>query len=60
MPLMDGLEATRLIRSSEETGNWEAAIKAGVEFDVSSSNSFTNGQEFRLSKKRIPIIAVRI
>ncbi|KAL8108760.1 hypothetical protein AgCh_025012 [Apium graveolens] len=58
MPLMDGLEATRLIRSFEETGNWEAAIKAGVEFDVSPSNSFTNGQEYKSSRKRIPIIAM--
>ncbi|KAK1370012.1 Sortase system response regulator [Heracleum sosnowskyi] len=58
MPVMGGLEATRLIRSFEETGNWEAAIKAGVEFDVSPSNSFTNGQEYKLSRKRIPIIAM--
>ncbi|KAF2302821.1 hypothetical protein GH714_008564 [Hevea brasiliensis] len=31
MPVMDGLQATRLIRSFEETGSWDAAVKAGIE-----------------------------
>ncbi|XP_038899360.1 histidine kinase 5 [Benincasa hispida] len=30
MPVMDGLEATRIIRSFEETGSWEAAVNAGI------------------------------
>lgn len=29
MPLMDGLEATRLIRSFEETGNWKQHLRQG-------------------------------
>ncbi|KAJ9537176.1 hypothetical protein OSB04_029909 [Centaurea solstitialis] len=31
MPVMDGLQATRLIRSYEKTGNWDEARAAGVE-----------------------------
>ncbi|XP_044463538.1 histidine kinase 5-like [Mangifera indica] len=31
MPVMDGLQATRIIRSYEDTGNWDAAAKAGIE-----------------------------
>ncbi|KAM7254959.1 hypothetical protein ACFE04_020200 [Oxalis oulophora] len=39
MPVMDGLEATRLIRSFQETGSWDAAVQSGVEPSVLSSNS---------------------
>ncbi|KAM7255309.1 hypothetical protein ACFE04_020550 [Oxalis oulophora] len=39
MPVMDGLEATRLIPSFQETGSWDAAVQAGVEPSVLSSNS---------------------
>ncbi|XP_027938563.1 histidine kinase 5-like [Vigna unguiculata] len=31
MPVMNGLQTTKLIRSYEETGNWDAARKAGIE-----------------------------
>ncbi|GFY96802.1 histidine kinase 5 [Actinidia rufa] len=57
MPVMDGLQATRLIRSFEETGNWDAAIKAGIELHV-PPNSAQNGQDFNSSRSRIPIIAM--
>lgn len=60
MPVMDGLQATRIIRSFEETGNWEAAKKAGIEQSVPSSNTPQNGHGHTPSRKRIPIIAVSI
>ena len=58
MPVMDGLQATRLIRSSEETGNWDAAVKAGIDQAVLSLDSLQNGLGSTPSAKRIPIIAV--
>lgn len=51
MPVMDGLQATRLIRSFEETGCWDEAVNAGIE--PPSPNSVQ-----RKPGKRIPIIAV--
>lgn len=54
MPVMNGLEATRLIRSFEETGNWDEAVKAGVEQSVLRSDSFTSMPP----TKRVPIIAM--
>ncbi|XWS70548.1 hypothetical protein CRYUN_Cryun03dG0056900 [Craigia yunnanensis] len=56
MPVMDGLQATRLIRSFEETGNWDAAANAGIEQPLSSSDSFQPG--CTPPTKRIPIIAM--
>lgn len=57
MPVMDGLQTTRLIRSCEESGNWDAAKDAGIDEEVSPSNSLQRSDES--STKRIPIIAVR-
>lgn len=53
MPVLDGLQATRLIRSYEETGNWNAAIEAGVDI-----NTLEDEQVCVNSTKRLPIIAV--
>ncbi|XP_022940285.1 histidine kinase 5-like [Cucurbita moschata] len=50
MPVMDGLQATRLIRSFEETGSWEAAVNAGIE---PTTPCWTPS-----SRKRMPIIAM--
>ncbi|XP_022881505.1 histidine kinase 5-like [Olea europaea var. sylvestris] len=58
MPVMDGLQATRLIRSFEETGNWDDAVKAGVELQLPLLDSSTNSVEPRKSRERIPIIAM--
>ncbi|KAE8099906.1 hypothetical protein FH972_017850 [Carpinus fangiana] len=58
MPVMDGLQATRLIRSFEETGNWDAAVKAGIDQGVLSLDSLQNGLGSTPSAKRIPIIAM--
>ncbi|GMI92421.1 CYTOKININ INDEPENDENT 2, histidine kinase 5 [Hibiscus trionum] len=54
MPVMDGHQATRLIRSFEETGNWDAAVKAGIEQPL-PSDSF---QPDCTPPKRIPIVAM--
>ncbi|MCI00957.1 histidine kinase 5-like [Trifolium medium] len=54
MPVMDGLQATKLIRSSEETGNWDAAKQAGIEQSV-----LDRDYEYPdPSTKRIPIVAM--
>ena len=58
MPVMNGLQATQLIRSFEETGNWDAAIKAGIEPRVPSPASVQDRQSSVHHHKRIPIIAV--
>lgn len=54
MPVMNGLQATKLIRSFEETGNWDAARNAGIEQSLPDS-------DYKCSvpcTKRIPIVAV--
>ncbi|XVF89455.1 hypothetical protein PTKIN_Ptkin19aG0131600 [Pterospermum kingtungense] len=56
MPVMDGLQATRLIRSFEETGNWDAAAKVGIEQPLPYSDSLK--LDCRPPTKRIPIIAI--
>ena len=57
MPVMNGLKATRLIRSFEETGNWDAAEKAGILLEA-PSDALSNGKSSTRSTKRIPIVAV--
>lgn len=52
MPVMDGLQATRIIRSFEETGTWDAAEEAGIEKPIASADSLN------CSTQRMPIIAV--
>ncbi|KZV31692.1 histidine kinase 5 [Dorcoceras hygrometricum] len=53
MPVMDGLQATRLIRSFEESGSWEDAVKAGIDLQSPPPHS-----RLQKSRKRIPIIAM--
>lgn len=53
MPVLDGLKATRLIRSYEESGNWNAAIEAGIEMETLEKE-----QVCVRSTNRLPIIAV--
>ncbi|KAK4798187.1 hypothetical protein SAY86_030513 [Trapa natans] len=57
MPIMDGLQATRLIRLFEETGNWGAAMEAGVEEPFTSGSS-VNEDNSSGSRKRVPIVAM--
>ncbi|KAL2346632.1 hypothetical protein Fmac_000632 [Flemingia macrophylla] len=54
MPVMNGLQATKLIRSFEETGNWDAARNAGIEQSLPNSDYECSV----LSTKRIPIVAM--
>ncbi|XP_022874358.1 histidine kinase 5-like [Olea europaea var. sylvestris] len=58
MPIMDGLQATKLIRSFEETGSWNDAVKAGIELESPPADSSPNLQELKYCRKRIPIIAM--
>ncbi|ESW08913.1 hypothetical protein PHAVU_009G084900 [Phaseolus vulgaris] len=54
MPVMNGLQATKLIRSFEETGTWDAARNAGIEQSLPDSDYECSEP----SKKRIPIVAM--
>lgn len=53
MPVMNGLQTTKLIRSYEQTGNWDAARIAGIEPTLSASDECSVPP-----KKRIQIVAV--
>jgi CheY-like chemotaxis protein len=53
MPVMNGLQTTKLIRSYEETGNWDASKEAGIEQSLSASDECSVPP-----KKRIHIVAV--
>lgn len=53
MPVMNGLQTTKLIRSYEETGNWDAARKAGIEQCLPISHECSAPP-----KNRIHIVAV--
>ncbi|GMH13396.1 hypothetical protein Nepgr_015237 [Nepenthes gracilis] len=58
MPVMDGLQATRIIRTYEETGNWDSAAEAGIERPMHSLGLELNSQFSMPSLRRIPIIAM--
>ncbi|GAB4833080.1 hypothetical protein Ancab_007139 [Ancistrocladus abbreviatus] len=58
MPVMDGLQATRIIRSYEETGNWDAAIEAGIKPTIHSFHSLPDSHHSMSSSRRTPIIAM--
>ncbi|KAH0895636.1 hypothetical protein HID58_045204, partial [Brassica napus] len=53
MPVLDGLKATRLIRSYEQSGNWDAAVEAGVDI-----KTLEDKQLCVRSTNRLPIIAM--
>lgn len=58
MPVMDGLQATRLIRSFEENGNWDALKEAGIELDNTCINEERSDHIASTLRRHIPIIAV--
>ncbi|GAB4854032.1 hypothetical protein Ancab_022623 [Ancistrocladus abbreviatus] len=60
MPMMDGLQATRIIRSYEETRNWDAAMQAGIAPPMHSFHSLPDSHFSISSLGRTPIIAVSI
>ncbi|KAG9456022.1 hypothetical protein H6P81_000530 [Aristolochia fimbriata] len=57
MPVMDGLQATRIIRSFEENGNWDAAEEVGFDVGLPCSDSLSSNSE-GATRKRISIIAM--
>lgn len=58
MPVMDGLQATRLIRSFEENGNWDALEEAGIELDNTYISQGRSDHIASTLRRHIPIIAV--
>lgn len=58
MPVMDGLEATRLVRAYELTGNWDAAEAAGVGRSDCSTDPQLDCRVKSFHRKRTPIIAM--
>ncbi|XP_028799043.1 histidine kinase 5 [Neltuma alba] len=59
MPVMNGLQATKLIRSFEETGNWDAAREVGIELNPPASCLHNNEICLPAAKSsHIPIIAM--
>lgn len=58
MPVMDGLEATRLIRAYELTGKWDAAEAVGVGRSNCSTDPQLDYPENSIQRKKTPIIAM--
>lgn len=58
MPVMDGLQATRLIRSFEENGYWDASVGPTCQSSPASSALSQDCYDETRKRKRTPIIAV--
>ncbi|XP_010928625.1 probable histidine kinase 1 [Elaeis guineensis] len=58
MPVMDGMQATRLIRSFEEHGCWDASVANGDDHAITCPDSPSHGPEAGRCRKRIPIVAM--
>ncbi|KAJ3708014.1 hypothetical protein LUZ61_011719 [Rhynchospora tenuis] len=58
MPVMDGLQATRLIRSFEENGYWDASVGPTCQTSPTSSFLSQDCHEDTRKRKRTPIIAM--
>lgn len=54
MPVMDGLQETKLIRTFEETGNCDAARSSGIEESLPDPDY----ECYVPFTKRVPIVAV--
>ncbi|XP_078163156.1 histidine kinase 5 isoform X2 [Carex rostrata] len=58
MPVMDGLQATRLIRSFEENGYWDASVGPTCQSSPASSSLSQECYDETRKRKRTPIIAM--
>ncbi|WOK95033.1 histidine kinase 5 [Canna indica] len=58
MPVMDGLQATRLIRSFEDHGYWDASVKIEDKHATANSDWPPFYPAAEKCRKRIPIIAM--
>lgn len=57
MPVMDGLQATRLIRSFENTGCWDASVKP-LDSQMIANTAISSDCAQERKEKRVPIIAM--
>ncbi|KAL5199244.1 hypothetical protein ABZP36_020447 [Zizania latifolia] len=58
MPEMDGLQATKFIRSFENTGCWDTSVKPEHDQMISGSAMSSDCARIRKQGKRVPIIAM--
>lgn len=58
MPVMDGMQATRLIRSYEQHGYWDASVGEPGPDQTEICSDSQQGRDKGQCRKRIPIVAV--
>jgi CheY-like chemotaxis protein len=58
MPEMDGLQATKFIRSFENTGCWDTSVKPEHDQIIAGSDNLSDCAHMKKQGKRVPIIAV--
>lgn len=60
MPEMDGLQATKHIRSFENTGYWDASVKPEDDRMIAHPSISSDCTHVKREGKRVPIIAVSL
>lgn len=60
MPEMDGLQATKHIRSFENTGYWDASVKPEDDRMIADPSISSDCTHEKGEGKRVPIIAVSL
>lgn len=60
MPEMDGLQATKHIRSFENTGYWDASVKLEDDRMIAHPSISSDCTHAKREGKRVPIIAVSL
>jgi CheY-like chemotaxis protein len=60
MPEMDGLQATKLIRSFENTGCWDVSVKPEDNPMITDSAISSDSAHAKKQGQRVPIIAVSL
>uniref|UniRef100_A0A0E0HUE6 Probable histidine kinase 1 n=1 Tax=Oryza nivara TaxID=4536 RepID=A0A0E0HUE6_ORYNI len=58
MPEMDGLQATKFIRSFENTGCWDTSVKPEHDQIIAGSDNLSDCAHMKKQGKRVPIIAM--